>query len=222
MNGDQGGFNHLWDSLMAPVRELQDQVTNINRLASRAEVAGAVEVVGALPAAGEKGRLLFLSTDNMMYFDNGTTWIPMGGATIAARMEGTDGATITTGTLTIVNFQTVSFDPFSTLTTGAGSKFTAPLSGYYQVNARIEYDTDSGWADLEACFIRTVINANGYSYLGFKDNLPANARAVVWGSDIVPLSAGDDLQIDTRQNSGGNAFLTTTGSLNFMSVAKVG
>jgi hypothetical protein len=36
-----------------------------------------VENLASLPAAGNKGRLVLLTTDNKVYFDNGTSWVAM-------------------------------------------------------------------------------------------------------------------------------------------------
>lgn len=36
-----------------------------------------VENLASLPAAGNKGRLVCLTTDNKVYYDNGTTWVAM-------------------------------------------------------------------------------------------------------------------------------------------------
>ena len=35
-----------------------------------------VEVKGSLPTVGTQGRVVFLTTDNTLYFDNGTAWFP--------------------------------------------------------------------------------------------------------------------------------------------------
>jgi hypothetical protein len=72
-------FNLLYKALMEPVRALEAKFADAQRQAARAEVTGALEVVSSLPSAGEKGRMLYLSTDDQIYFDNGTSWVPMGG-----------------------------------------------------------------------------------------------------------------------------------------------
>lgn len=41
-----------------------------------------IQNVGALPSAGNKGRLLILTTDNHVYYDNGTTFVDIGSATV--------------------------------------------------------------------------------------------------------------------------------------------
>ena len=37
-----------------------------------------VEQVSSLPAAGNKGRIVFNLADNKIYYDNGTEWITFG------------------------------------------------------------------------------------------------------------------------------------------------
>lgn len=71
-------FNALWDALMDPIKALERDVANLRRQAGRSEVAGAVEVVAALPSAGEMGRLLYLSAGgggDGLYVDNGSSWV---------------------------------------------------------------------------------------------------------------------------------------------------
>lgn len=36
-----------------------------------------VAVVSALPSPGVAGRVVRLSTDNNLYYDNGTSWLPL-------------------------------------------------------------------------------------------------------------------------------------------------
>lgn len=227
MNPNQRDFDNLWATLMKPVRKLQQQVTDINRQAARSEVAGAVEVVAALPSAGEKGRLLFLSTDNQMYFDNGTVWIPMGGTgyeTVTARASGTPGPTLSDGVATIVNFNTVDFDTHSAITTGSSWKFTAPMDGFYQVNARIMLQGASSWQDPEALVLFLYKNGSEFATISRQASNPnvANYHASVWGADIVDLDKDEFINIVVQQNSGSNQTLNTAASHNYVSIARVG
>ncbi len=99
-----GEFNTLWKALNQPIKVLEASVNNVQRQARRAEVAGAAEVVSALPAVGEKGRILFLTTDNTLYYDNGTEWVALtgGGLAIATQSVQLAAATSTTS-LTFIN-----------------------------------------------------------------------------------------------------------------------
>ncbi len=68
-------FNRMWSELQKPVQELKQQIANLSRQTARSEVAGAFEVVSALPSAGKAGRVLYLNSDDKPYYDNGSDWI---------------------------------------------------------------------------------------------------------------------------------------------------
>ena len=68
-------FDLYWRRLMAPIRELEQRVASLEGRPSRAEEAGGVAVVDALPAAGVPGRILFRMTDRKFYGDTGTAWV---------------------------------------------------------------------------------------------------------------------------------------------------
>lgn len=59
------------------------------------------------------------------------------GRVVAAKLNGTSGATYTSAATTIVPYGTVVHDTHGAMTTGASAKFTAPMPGYYQVSAGI-------------------------------------------------------------------------------------
>lgn len=68
-------FDLYWRRLMEPIRELERRVAALEGRPSRAEEAGGVAVVDALPPPGIRGRILFRTTDNTFYGDNGTGWV---------------------------------------------------------------------------------------------------------------------------------------------------
>jgi hypothetical protein len=79
-------FQFMWDKLNEPIKALETRVADLSRQSSRAETAGAVEVVDALPSAGEKGRVLYLSTNNKLYYDNGSSFVEIVSGSTAARI----------------------------------------------------------------------------------------------------------------------------------------
>lgn len=91
-------FNRLWEALLEPMRALERQVADLSRQSARAEVAGAVEVVSALGSAGKKGRLVYLTTDDQIYYDDGTAWTALGGAKIATHSVELSSGTSTSST----------------------------------------------------------------------------------------------------------------------------
>jgi len=71
----QSDFDLYWQRLMAPIRALEQRVAALEARPSRAEEAGGVALVDALPAPGVKGRILFRTTDNTFYGDTGAAWV---------------------------------------------------------------------------------------------------------------------------------------------------
>ncbi len=68
-------FLALFRQMQEPVEGLEGRLAQLEKQPSRAEVAGAVEVVAALPAAGQQGRILYQSGDPAgLYVDGGTQW----------------------------------------------------------------------------------------------------------------------------------------------------
>lgn len=74
---DRVALDQIWKMLNEPIRDLQTQVRRAVKLAQRAEVAGAFEVVTALPSAGQKGRAFYLESGDAnegVWYDHGSTW----------------------------------------------------------------------------------------------------------------------------------------------------
>lgn len=70
---DRAEFEALWKALNQQITPLGKRLAAVEAQRSRAEVAGAVEVVAALPVYGQAGRLLFVTGDGL-YVDLGTGW----------------------------------------------------------------------------------------------------------------------------------------------------
>ena len=68
-------FLALFRQMHEPVAGVEGRLADLEKHPSRAEVAGAVEVVATLPAAGQQGRLLYQSGDPAgLYVDGGSQW----------------------------------------------------------------------------------------------------------------------------------------------------
>ena len=76
---DEQMFDQLWTELNKPLNQMRARIRQLSKLTPRAEVAGAVEVVDALPDAGKKGRLLYDDSADAVYVDLGSGWSPLGG-----------------------------------------------------------------------------------------------------------------------------------------------
>ena len=68
-------FLALFRQMHEPVEGLEQRLAQLEKQPSRAEVAGAVEVVATLPPAGQQGRLLYQSDAPAgLYVDGGSQW----------------------------------------------------------------------------------------------------------------------------------------------------
>ncbi len=70
-------INRQWTQQRAALDRLNRRVDKL-AVRERAEVAGGVPIyatAGALPSAGQLGRLAAVAADNSLRFDNGTAWV---------------------------------------------------------------------------------------------------------------------------------------------------
>jgi hypothetical protein len=68
-------FLSLFRQMREPVEGIEGRLARLEKQPSRAEVAGAVEVVATLPEAGQQGRILYQSGDPAgLYVDGGAGW----------------------------------------------------------------------------------------------------------------------------------------------------
>jgi hypothetical protein len=149
-------------------------------------------------------------------------WTPLSSITYPARMYLDPVQSIPTAAVTIVGFQTETFDPTSVMTVGAAAKYTAPRTGYYQVNASVQFGS---MAPLHAAEHASLfIYVNGalsikldvyYAPEGENNNI-----LTLNGSDILYLTATDFLDIRVYQNCGVAVNLLVTDT--WVSVARVG
>lgn len=143
------------------------------------------------------------------------------GLITAARCTTAAAQTINNDTVTIVDFGTVVFDTQSRVTTGAAWKFTARVGGYYSVSATVIFALSAGWEAGEEADLYIYKNGVEYSRLFRLDNIAANTRACLTGSDLVYLAATDYLDIRVYQNSDGAIALHNVAVLNHVAVWKV-
>lgn len=113
---------------------------------------------------------------------------------------------VTSGTP--IDFDTKIFDTHGAVTTGASWKFTAPVTGKYQISSTANTVTNDVFS----------IYLNGSSYAAFGET--GGTVQIVSGSKIIPMLAGDF--IDVRPNvtatlSGGSAPFST-----YIDILKIG
>mgnify|MGYP007071602692 CR=1 FL=1 len=123
----------------------------------------------------------------------------------SARCYSAAGQSIPDNAYTIVNFNTVDFDPDGLVTTGSDWAFTAPVGGRYAVTACAAFVASTAWAETEAGLLAIFVEGVNVSKLARKDHYSSASTVVmtISGSDLVSLDAGERLDIRVYQNSGG-------------------
>ncbi len=167
-------------------------------------------------AAGTENQVLTMGATN-------PAWAAASAGTfIGARYATNAQQVIATATNTIIDFEDQSFDTNSAVTTGASWKFTAPATGYYQVNCMIMFANSSAWAAAELAKLEIFKNGTLWSVL-WRNNQQSTTEVYVMarGSDIVQLNATDYIDIRVYQNTGGNLALYTNAENNYVSIAKL-
>ena len=144
---------------------------------------------------------------------------------IGARYAINAGQSIPNNTLppTIINYEDLSYDPLSLVTTGASWAFTCPIDGYYRVAAAALFASTATWALGEASVLYVYKGGAEWSRLAYRDNYGgATQLAHLAGSDVVECAAGDTLDIRIYQNSGGALALFANAFYNYVAISRIG
>ena len=121
---------------------------------------------------------------------------------VAARYTSNAGQSIPSATVTIVDFEDRDFDTHGLVTTGASWKFTAGITGYYRVTARV------GWSTMS-----TTNNYNAYIYKNnalYSRVAASGDNPIILIADTVSMVPGDFIDIRTDQDTGGSVSLSST------------
>lgn len=130
--------------------------------------------------------------------------------------------TISTGTVTIVDFEDKITDTHNAVTTGASWKFTAPSSGNYLVASTILFEATTGWAENEEINIYVYKNGIIFREMGRTNGHDATSAYVgAVGTTIIPMVKGDYFDIRALQHSGGSLPLFVGGEYNHVSIAQL-
>lgn len=143
---------------------------------------------------------------------------------ITARYVTAAAPSIANGSAVIVQYDTVDYDPYSLVTTGAAWKFTAPLAGYYHIHAAATFALSTTWALGEVADIRIFKNGTQVSILDRDDEMNSAATAqqkTVAGGDTIYLAATDYVDIRIVQFSGAPLALHNIAVYNYVSIFKV-
>jgi hypothetical protein len=141
--------------------------------------------------------------------------VPFERPKIVARYSSTAGQSISSATVTIVDFATKAKDNLNAVTTGASWKFTAPKAADYRVSSRIVF---ASAAYNPATFqLDVYVNGSFSRNLGVenKESGASTYAPGTQGSTIVTLAAGDYIDFRVTQtvvsDATAKALVTTAG-----------
>lgn len=128
---------------------------------------------------------------------------------IVAKLGGS--TTSITSSTTLVEFTSAQYDTAGALTTGASSRFTAPVSGYYDASAFIQFNSVS----IGVGGIQTLVlykNGSNFDILDRQNWSSSTLQLSLSGSTLVYLLAGEYIDLRSTNNTttsiDGNAYLT--------------
>jgi hypothetical protein len=127
------------------------------------------------------------------------------------------GTSIQTTTNTVVWDATKVFDTHGALNAATGV-FTAPETGYYQVNSSLSCANDT-YTVNQQFNIYLFKNGIEHSRALWRAHAATTLQANIQVSDVVFLAKGDTLDVRASNESGPTA-LVATGSQNYFSIVK--
>lgn len=164
-------------------------------------IATAADTAARL-GVGSNGTILTADSDTGGG-EMGVKWSGLVPSTGARYKLATDQA-IANNTLTVVNYETVVFDPDSAVTAGAAWIYTVPTTGYYLVCASALFESNAGWAVNEKAEISVYCDSAVDGILDSIYMITAGTYNVfVGGTKVVYATATQTLDIRILQNSGG-------------------
>lgn len=142
---------------------------------------------------------------------------------ITARYSTNAGQSISTATVTILDFEDKSYDDHGCVTTGASWKFTCPRTGKVRVSAAAALASNAGWSANEGVLFYIYKNGAEYSRQEWLCTVTStqevNATPI---NDEVDVLAGDFIDIRLQQTSGGTIALQTSNVKNYVAINYVG
>lgn len=128
---------------------------------------------------------------------------------------------ISNNTITIIDYDTLDIDTISLVTTGASWKMTATATGNYNVNAAAVLSS-ALWTGVG--YVQLLLYKNGslYSQLAYNTVQVANTDSfAVNGSDTVPLTATDYIDIRIKHTQGGSVALVGDSTQNYVCINRI-
>lgn len=140
---------------------------------------------------------------------------------VAAVYQTNTATSIANSSTQILDFEDVSFDTHSAVTTGASWKYTCPVSGVYNVSARIQL-TAASWTATNQISLYVYKNGSLYSLIDHDTNQVTTTVIYSMGGSIdVKCNAGDYIDVRLNQASGGAIALDGTSTNNTISIHRL-
>ncbi len=179
---------------------------------------------GSETIGGELSAVLSSKDDSIIITCDGSNWFYLSDdVNYSARYTSNSGATISAGSFGVVDFEDVSYDTHSAVTTGASWKFTAPVSGYYAVSCSIIVSTTQT-AIGEIVQFYLYKNGSAYAELYFLRMQYAEAVARSFGlagSTSIYLSKGDYIDVRVKEGLTGTGSLASNNEFNHISIERI-
>lgn len=141
---------------------------------------------------------------------------------VAARYSSSAGIAVPSVTATLVDYATKHIDTHNAVTTGASWKFTAPISGIYQVSGAWKFVTSTygGTSNFTQYLYK---NAGLQNELGFvrTENGSGSIAPAGSGTTLIELKAGDYLDFRMFQDNGATENLEASGTGNFIDIVRI-
>ncbi len=130
--------------------------------------------------------------------------LPVAGETVACfAWEDSNQVNLPDGVFTKMEFNTVDFDTHATYST-ANNRYTAPISGVYELISQIRLDGGSAANETECSIYK-----NGVEFIRTNKNVVAGGDGIVV-QGLLKLNAGDYIEVWVENNSGGTRTTSTT------------
>jgi hypothetical protein len=141
---------------------------------------------------------------------------------VAARYTTNAGQSISNATNTIIDFEDVSHDSHSSVTTGASWKFTAKISGVYNAKATVTSTSTGNFTGTEYIELKLYKNGVFYSSKYVSNFTGSSVQIGATHDDDIKLLAGDYIDFRVYQTSGSSLPLDTAAGYNFVSIKRTG
>jgi hypothetical protein len=159
---------------------------------------------------------------NLKIISDGTNWIVINQKNeVFAKYSSNVGQSMTDSAFDIIDFEDKEFDSHNAVTTGASWKFTAPISGTYNISVSVGFGSIS-WTAGEEVDLVVYKNGSNNSNLLLKEFEATGSFAMIHsGSTLISLNEGDYIDARFFHNQGAAINLQASGATVNISVHKI-